>query len=76
MSARLFCDGPGCDASIESDAPHLTVNVENEVLPSADEDGEFVGIMTMREIGHVDHHFCSPPCLAAWAMDRSIEDAS
>lgn len=70
MSIRLQCDGPGCDAAIETDDPHLAVNIENE--PQEVDDDLLADLRGIRTYPDADHHFCCPPCLAAWAMDRSI----
>lgn len=66
MAVSFTCDGPGCGAALDvTVAGWFGLDVYE-----LDEDDEW----TISEHGYT-LYFCSPACLAAWAMDRAVHAA-
>ncbi len=67
---RVTCDS--CTAPIDRDeGTWYGLDVSEPPAPIND-DGESE-LLTLRVNGDHEFHFCSPPCLSAWAFGRGLE---
>jgi len=69
MTVAHLCDGPGCGGRIDVKG-YGWFGLDEAVRPDDDEPDEW---FDSEDYGL---HFCSLACLAAWAMDTSVDRGS
>ncbi len=76
MSVVYRCDS--CQTIIEPEADRIDLNVVESLKPieqveDIDEPQSYVAtIHIAADMANAEHQFCTPSCLAAWAMDRAL----
>lgn len=71
MTVKYHCDGPDCIAVMTRDAARIALEIVAADAPNAQTDETYDTLPLIASFGFTgDHHFCSSPCLAAWAMAR------
>lgn len=79
VTVLIQCDNPDCAKTFKDDARHIALKVEGMPdMPVAyvDSDGEPVyEALALEMPGWFPHtHFCSPSCLASWAMAQHLDE--
>jgi hypothetical protein len=69
VSVVYRCDG--CEELIESDVFRFDVNVYEAQVEQTDDDEPIPPIADFTS--NAQHHFCTPSCLGAWAMNRALD---
>jgi hypothetical protein len=75
VSVVYRCDG--CEELIEPDVFRFDVNVyepAQQIEPTTFDSDEPIMLTAIADFtSNAQHHFCTPSCLGAWAMNRALD---
>lgn len=73
MTILYRCDG--CEKVMDESETRFELSLFESEDEETEEYGSIDTEVPESEVEHkADHHFCSPSCVGAWAMDRALSE--